>query len=55
LVAAILAYHAAKRGTSVPSAFVKTSNPSLIALNERVLMRHSLAPELGRLRLCADL
>jgi hypothetical protein len=33
----LLAYHAAERGTSVPLAFAAASNPSRIALSERVL------------------
>jgi hypothetical protein len=39
----ILAYHAAERGTSVPFAFVEASDPSLIALSERVLHNAPLA------------
>jgi hypothetical protein len=33
----LLAYHTAERGTSVPLTFVDASDPSLIALSERVL------------------
>jgi hypothetical protein len=33
----LLAYHPVERGTSVPLAFTGASDPSLIALNERVL------------------